>query len=97
MSNVRIAQITAALLAKGFVLENRDHKYFFFHAAGRKTSVFTFISHNERDADDWLLAHISRQLHLTKKELLALIECQLAAAEYLQILIDRGHLRLTGQ
>ena len=88
---MRIAAIVAALLAKGFILENRDHKYLFFHVRGKKTGVFTFISHGERDADDWLLARIARQLRLTKKELLALIECSLSQDEYLRLLVERGH------
>jgi hypothetical protein len=62
MSSVRISAVIAALLSKGFVLENRDHKYFFLHVGSKKTRVFTFISHNERDADDWLLGNIAHQL-----------------------------------
>jgi hypothetical protein len=93
MSSVRVASIVAALLRKGFVEERRDHKYFLFHVDGKKTSVFTFISHGEREANDWLLGQIARQLSLTKREMLRFIECPLSEAEYQDLLIDRGRIK----
>jgi hypothetical protein len=50
----------------------------------------TRISHGARSADDWLLSRIAHQLGLSKKELLALIECTLSEAEYLKLLLARN-------
>jgi hypothetical protein len=94
MSSVRVASIAAALLRKGFVEERRDHKYYFFQVGGKKTSVFTFISHGERDANDWILGQIARQLNLTKSEMLRLIECSLSETEYRDLLIERGRIKV---
>jgi hypothetical protein len=95
MSEIRTAPVATALLAKGFMQAsgNRDHDYFFFRYQGKKTSVFTRISHGERSADDWLIGKMAQQVKLTKREFLALVECTLSGPAYCRLLVERGHVR----
>ncbi|HXB73341.1 MAG TPA: hypothetical protein VNY05_34200 [Candidatus Acidoferrales bacterium] len=95
MSEIRAALLVNALLAKGFrEVEGRDHRYFFFHVQGRKTAVFTRISHGQRSLDDWMSGQAARQIHLSKRELLSYLECTLSGEAYLQLMIERAFIRL---
>jgi hypothetical protein len=38
--------VKKALKLKGFREEERDHWYYFFYHAGKKTDIYTKISHN---------------------------------------------------
>lgn len=92
MSEVRTAPIISALLSKGFVRAsgNRDHQYFFFHYRGKKSDIFTRISHGARTVDDWLVGRMAKQVRLSKREFLSLVECTLSGAEYARLMADRG-------
>ena len=62
-------------------------------AAGSRTSIRTHISHGQRKADDWLLSEIAKDLHLSKRDLLRFVECEIGPDEYVRLMIQRGHLR----
>jgi hypothetical protein len=86
------AKLESALTAKGFQgLEGAKHTRFRLFVDGKLTSVMTFVSRGSgyRVLDDSLLAAISRQLHLSKAELLRLAECTLTGGAYVQLLRDR--------
>jgi hypothetical protein len=70
---VRVARITRALLAKGFREFENNHTHYVLYVDGASTHVRTKVSHGEREADDWLMAQMAKQLHLTKKLFLALV------------------------
>ena len=92
MSEIRTAPIISALLSKGFVRAsgNRDHQYFFFHYHGKKSDIFTRISHGARAIDDWLAGRMARQLRLSKREFMSLVECTIGGAEYARLMEERG-------
>lgn len=84
------ADIVAALKAKGFGIDSkgRDHDYFFLIIGGKKTQIFTKISRGSsyKTIGDNLLGAMSRQLKLTKREFLMLVECPLSAVQYRELL-----------
>ena len=91
MSELRVEPIVGALLAKGFFeAKKRDHRYFFFHYKGKKTSIYTKISHGQSTVDDWLLGRMAHQVRLSKREVLAQIECSLGGDDYARLMIERG-------
>lgn len=93
MSEIRLEPVIAALLRKGFAeFKGRDHRFFFFMHASRKTSIFTKVSRGEREADDWLQRKMAQQVRLTKREFAALVDCTLSAADYAELLMERGHI-----
>lgn len=94
MSDLRTAEIETALKAKGFVKEKRDHYYFFFHYKGRKTSIHTRFSHNERVADSWLQGQMARQMRLSKADFLAFVACTISATDYAAMMLQRGYVRV---
>jgi hypothetical protein len=50
VSSAKTREVKAALVRKGFAEESkRDHLYYFFLNEGKKTRIYTKISHGETD------------------------------------------------
>lgn len=86
--------VAAGLAGKGFSLREGDHHFYSLVVGGKKTGIFTKISHGEREIHDGLLAQMAKQTRLVKKDFLDLIDCPMSAAEYLKKLREGGHLPL---
>jgi hypothetical protein len=87
--------VRAALCGKGFQEHNdRDHQYYFFYYHGRKSSIKTKISHNEKEIDDYLCSAMSRQINLTRSQFRDLVECPLTAEGYLTLMMNAKHVRI---
>jgi predicted RNA binding protein YcfA (HicA-like mRNA interferase family) len=83
--------IERSLKAFGFVEELSHHRQFrYFTVDGTPTKAKTFISHGSKDYGDKLLSSMARQLYLTKKELLRLIDGEMTREEYEAILRIKG-------
>ncbi|MCB1222097.1 MAG: hypothetical protein H7A35_00475 [Planctomycetales bacterium] len=84
--------IKRALLKKGFHLRNSHHLEFRLFLNGNPQNIHTFISHGLQEYGDSLLAAMSRQLHLSKAELLEFIDCTMSGEAYLALLRERAHI-----
>ena len=83
----------SALLEKGFKEEkDRDHKYYFLYYNGKKTSVFTKISHGEREIHDQNCSRMARQMRLTTPQFNNFVDCPLKLPQYLEILVQGKHI-----
>jgi len=79
--------VRSALLRKGFRRANSKDEMYHFFVDGKKSAVWTKISHGEREIHDGLLATMSRrQLRISRGQLNALVECSLGYDEYLELL-----------
>jgi len=91
----RARGVRAALCGKGFQEHNdRDHRYFFFCHEGKRSHIYTKISHNESEINDYLCSAMSRQIKLTRAQFRDLIECPLTARGYSKLLIGANHLKI---
>lgn len=88
-------KIRFALLSKGFREKSTSHAYYYLYVDGRKTSVFTYLSHGSgyKDYSDSLVREVCHQLGLVKKEFLQLVECPLTYEQYVVILRQRGRIK----
>lgn len=85
--------VVGALLRKGFRLREGDHAFFTFHTAdGRRTAVFTKVSHSHKVIPKALVARMGRQCKLSTGEFHALVDCSLSGAGYEALLRERGYL-----
>ncbi len=84
--------IDEALVKKGFTKREGDHHFYEFIYKSQKTALRTKISHSHKEISDQLIAHMSRQLQLVKKEFLSLIACPLSEEDYVQLMKTRGFL-----
>ena len=83
--------VSAGLLGKGFRLREGDHKFFHRHVEGKKTVVFTKISQGEREIADGLLGQMAKQVRLSKRDFLGLVDCPLSEEQYVAMLRELGH------
>jgi hypothetical protein len=70
----------------------RDHWYYFLHVSGRKSAIYTKISHNESQIGANLLSLMARQLRIGTTQFELLIDCKLGEAEYIRLLKSAGEL-----
>ena len=77
-------------MSKGFK-ENRKRKeiYYIYYYKGRKTQIWTKMSHNPGDLDDWHISWMAKQTKLSKKEFVDVGECPMSADELLKLYLDR--------
>lgn len=94
LTSFKKREIESALTSKGFLPTNTDHEYFFFYVDGKKTSVWTKLSFGDKEYGDPLLGQIKKQLHLTKGELIDLIECPLTEEMFRKKMIENGFVKL---
>jgi hypothetical protein len=86
--------VHAVLKSKGFQDKNtQDHVYYFFYYKGKKTNIFTKISHGEREIHDKNCASMAKQMKLNNSQFREFVDCALTAAAYLKFLLDSKHLK----
>ncbi|HCL56140.1 MAG TPA: hypothetical protein DHW82_03915 [Spirochaetia bacterium] len=86
---IKTEKILSGLQRKGFVLDSGSHhKYlYYFLENGKKTAVYTYLSHSLREYEGNLISFMKKQLGLSSmKELKDLIECPLSRKSYESIL-----------
>lgn len=78
----------AALLKKGFTLTETHHRFYYLLVGGQKTGVYTYVSTGKKykELGDQLVALMAKQLHLTKKQFVELVECTLDEEGYVELL-----------
>ena len=87
--------VAAALQTKGFresANKRRDHHYYFFHYHGKKTNIFTKISHGESEIHDRNCSFMAKQMKLNNAQFKDFVDCPLTPEKYLKILVDSKHL-----
>jgi hypothetical protein len=86
-------EVDAVLKLKGFqVKDKKDHVYYFFYYKGKKTNIFTKISHGEQDIHDRNCSSMAKQMRLNNAQFRDFVDCALTAAAYLKFLLDSKHL-----
>lgn len=60
--------VAAGLERKGFQLRDNDHSFYHLYVDGKKTMIFTKISHGEKEIHDSLLGAMARQVKLNRKQ-----------------------------
>lgn len=74
--------VEKALKKKGFVQIENHHRYFIYHSqAGKKSGVYTYTSHGNKDLDDYLIGKMADQCYLSKRDFLGLVDCHLNQSE----------------
>jgi|688.fasta_scaffold239465_1 hypothetical protein len=91
------AHVEAALSAKGFVPEDRDHRYFFYYTTqGKRSHVNTKVSFGTKykNLGDDLVSLMARQCKLTNKAFKELVSCTLSRGDYEASLVSQQILTL---
>ena len=64
MKPLKTDKIKSSLVKKGFSAENGDHKYYTLYCNGKKTHIFTKVSHGKPEVGEPLLGMMARQVRL---------------------------------
>lgn len=84
-------EVAAALLKKGFVEREGDHRRFHFLHEGKDVGVSTKISHGARAIGIGLVKRMRGQMCLGKNaDFQRFVECPLTIEEYVETLKKRG-------
>lgn len=94
MPSLERSDVESSLVKKGFVRDDRDHRFYRLVHEGKTTGIFTMTSHGtgyKRLGDD-LVSKMAKQLKLKTKEFVDLVECPLTAEAYIALLLERDAL-----
>ncbi|MGA2914300.1 MAG: hypothetical protein ABSE07_12420 [Methanoregula sp.] len=80
-------------LKKGFK-EDRGRKdiFYYFYYNGKKSHIFTKMSHNPGDLDEWHISQMATQIKLTKKQFVDLVDCPLLEKDLIEIYLIKKEL-----
>ena len=93
MPVIKSEKIKASLKKKGFEQNNGDHQYYTLYHDGKKTQIFTKISHGKNEVGEPLLGMMSKQTRLSKKDFADLINCPLSKEKYLEMMRTQGYVQ----
>jgi hypothetical protein len=80
----KVRNVVSALCKKGFREDlKRDHRYYRLFYGGKKTLIYTKISHGETDLDPWHFSQVARQISLNNSQFREFITCPLSGEQYL--------------
>jgi hypothetical protein len=84
--------VLRGLTNQGFRQSEGDHHYFtYFSLAGKKTAVFTKMSHSHKEIDVSLISLMARQCKVPKSSFENLVDCPLSQNDYEVMLVSSGH------
>jgi hypothetical protein len=78
------------LLQKGFRRRNTDHATFWLFVGDERSEVWTKISFGASEIDDSMVSRMARQVFLSRKDFVNLVQCPLSREDYLARLRDQG-------
>ncbi len=84
--------ISKNLQKKGFVIEESHHLYFHHEYNGKRTGIYTYLSHGSKNKSigDPLLNMMKKQLKLdNKQQVIDFFKCPMTTDDYNDILIDK--------
>lgn len=86
--------IANSLLKKGFEEKHSSHTHLIFFIDGKKTSLFTFISHGKKEISDELMHKMARQLKLSHKQFCELVDCSMSGQALKNFYLEEGIVKL---
>ena len=89
---LKTRDIEYSLPRKGFVRNPSRDIYFSFQFAGKDWGISTYVSHGEREIGDSLIGRMAKQVKLSKRDFVRLVECPMDHGEYIEKLKKDGFL-----
>ncbi len=70
---------------------------YWFYAHGKKTTIRTRFSQGMKKYEGDLLRFVRQQIYLTPDEFDRFMDCPMQGADYLNLMIHRGHVKVQPQ
>jgi hypothetical protein len=91
VGSFKIREIQSALGRKGFQIKGqKKHEMWIYYINGKKTSIYTFLSHGSSEYNDNRLGSMAKEMHIPRNMLDEFIQCSLSQKEYENYLVDKG-------
>jgi hypothetical protein len=90
MAKRKTAKIGSALQRKGFQKEETHHTYYYFIYNGKKTEIYTYLSHGKKDISPYLRSKMANQLKIKPEEFDKLIDCTMSEDDLIIQYNERG-------
>jgi len=72
------------------VRQEGHHEMFWLVIDGKKRATKTRISHNEKDANDFLQHQMAKQMELSHTEFLNFVQCSIDGRRYAELIAKRA-------
>lgn len=86
--------IAKSLERKGFKETQSSHARLTFYVDGKKSSVFTFISHGKKEISDELMHKMARQVRLSYKQFCGVVDCSISGDDLKQYYLEQKIIQL---
>ena len=86
--------IANSLLKKGFEEKHSSHTHLTYFIDGKKTSIFTFISHGKKEISDQLMHQMAKQLKISHEQFCELVDCSMGGETLREFYLDEGIVKL---
>lgn len=90
MTILKARQVLSGLMKKGFVQSQGHHAFLILYINGKKTSIYTKVSHGSNEINEYLINQMSLQVRLEKRQFIDLVNCPLSLEDYLRELEAKG-------
>ncbi len=90
MTTRKSGRIEKALTKKGFSKEQSHHTYFIFFHNGKKTGLYTYLSHGKKEISKTLRSKMADQLHLSPSDFDEVIDCTKSKEDLTRQYEERG-------
>ncbi len=89
MSSLKGKKTHRSLLKKGFK-EERDRKdiFYYYYYNGKRTQIFTKMSHNPGDLSSWHIMKMADQTKLSKNKFTGVADCTVSKEELLNYYLE---------
>jgi predicted RNA binding protein YcfA (HicA-like mRNA interferase family) len=94
MTILKIKDIMGGLCKKGFIAQQKGHTFLTFYVGGKKTSIYTMVSHGGKEIGDGLIGTMASQVRLDKNQFIDLVNCPLERERYIEELVKNGDLQI---
>ncbi len=88
-----IGDTEKALLQKGFKQSDTHHRYYYLYVDGKRTQVFTYMSHRPSGSDVYTpeVASMKRQMYFdSPNQFRAFVRCDISGTQYVDHLREKG-------
>ena len=86
MPNLKAHKVITNLCKKGFKTKENDHTYLVLYVEGKKTAIYTKISHGEIEISKSLVSKMAKQIGLSTLDFIDFATCKMSEEEYLEVI-----------
>jgi predicted RNA binding protein YcfA (HicA-like mRNA interferase family) len=86
--------IANSLLNKGFEEKQSSHTRLIYFIDGKKSSIFTVVSHGKKEISDDLMHKMAKQMKLSYKQFCDVVDCPMSKEELREFYLEEKIVKL---